>query len=251
MLIDGPVQVRTPTGDLDVGLIGEPPVARGVSARAGGLDELHCEALDPAVDGDVIDGDAALGQQLLYVAVGQGRSAGTSGRPGRSPPAGSGSQRTQKRSPTTSSHQSAGRRDRPTQHSPSAAENRAARAMTVIARHAALGLLSSGNDHLDRRGQISDRSVSQSAEASIGEPGHLLTSRRFQLSGSSLRFSLSSAGRKTSIPSARVLHHSCTRASCAAGAEPRPAGGTGGMARLQHVGAFPSEANSYERRPSF
>src|SRR5512135_3430299 len=71
MLIDGPVQVRTPTGDLDVGLIGEPPVARGVSARAGGLDELHCEALDPAVDGDVIDGDAALGQQLLYVAVGQ------------------------------------------------------------------------------------------------------------------------------------------------------------------------------------
>ena len=29
------------------------------------------EPLDPAVDGDVVDGDAALGQQFLNVAVGQ------------------------------------------------------------------------------------------------------------------------------------------------------------------------------------
>jgi hypothetical protein len=35
------------------------------------LDELRCEPLDPSVDGDVIDGDAALGQQFLDVPVGQ------------------------------------------------------------------------------------------------------------------------------------------------------------------------------------
>ena len=37
----------------------------------GGLDELGREPLDPPVDGDVIDGDAALGQQFLDVPVRQ------------------------------------------------------------------------------------------------------------------------------------------------------------------------------------
>jgi hypothetical protein len=32
------------------------------------LDELGSEPLHPSVDGDVIDGDAALGQQLLGIA---------------------------------------------------------------------------------------------------------------------------------------------------------------------------------------
>ena len=53
------------------GLIGEPPVTRGVAARPGGLDELGGEALRPPVDGHMIDGDAALGEQFLNVAVGQ------------------------------------------------------------------------------------------------------------------------------------------------------------------------------------
>jgi hypothetical protein len=35
------------------------------------LDELRREPLHPPVDGDVIDGDAALGQQLLSIPVGQ------------------------------------------------------------------------------------------------------------------------------------------------------------------------------------
>jgi hypothetical protein len=35
------------------------------------LDELRREPLDPPVDGDVVDGDTALGQQLLDVPVGQ------------------------------------------------------------------------------------------------------------------------------------------------------------------------------------
>ena len=39
--------------------------------RPGGLDELGREPLHPSVYGHVIDGDAALGQQLLHVVVGQ------------------------------------------------------------------------------------------------------------------------------------------------------------------------------------
>jgi hypothetical protein len=35
-----------------------------MTARPSGLDELGGEPLDPAVDGDVVDCDAALGQQL-------------------------------------------------------------------------------------------------------------------------------------------------------------------------------------------
>jgi hypothetical protein len=35
------------------------------------LDELGGEPLDPPVDGDVVHGDAALGQQLLDIPVGQ------------------------------------------------------------------------------------------------------------------------------------------------------------------------------------
>lgn len=44
------------------------------------LDELRGEPLDPSVDGDVIDGDAAFGQQLLDVAVGQPAAQVSAGR---------------------------------------------------------------------------------------------------------------------------------------------------------------------------
>ena len=40
-------------------------------ARTGGVDEQWREALDPAVDADVVDLDAPLGQQLLDIAVRQ------------------------------------------------------------------------------------------------------------------------------------------------------------------------------------
>jgi len=42
-----------------------------LAARPGGLDALRREALHPSVDGDVIDGGAALRQQFLKIAVGQ------------------------------------------------------------------------------------------------------------------------------------------------------------------------------------
>jgi hypothetical protein len=52
-------------------LIDKPPITRRVSGRAGGVDELRGERLDPAVDRDVIDHDPTLGQQLLDIAGGQ------------------------------------------------------------------------------------------------------------------------------------------------------------------------------------
>lgn len=59
------------TGDLDVGLVHEPPVTRGVTGRAGRVDELGSERLHPAVDRDVVDGEAAFSEQLFNIAVGQ------------------------------------------------------------------------------------------------------------------------------------------------------------------------------------
>jgi hypothetical protein len=43
----------------------------GVPGWASSLNELGCEGLHPPVDRDVIDLDAALGEQFLDVAVGQ------------------------------------------------------------------------------------------------------------------------------------------------------------------------------------
>jgi hypothetical protein len=42
-----------------------------VSAWPGGVGQQRREALDPAVDGGVVDVDAALGEQLFDVAVGE------------------------------------------------------------------------------------------------------------------------------------------------------------------------------------
>jgi hypothetical protein len=61
----------TSPSDLDVRLISEPSVTGSMPAEACRLDELGCEPLNPPVHGDVVHGDAALGQQLLDVAVGQ------------------------------------------------------------------------------------------------------------------------------------------------------------------------------------
>jgi hypothetical protein len=43
MLIDRPVEIGPLAGDLQVGLIDEPPVTRSVTARPGSLDELRGE----------------------------------------------------------------------------------------------------------------------------------------------------------------------------------------------------------------
>jgi hypothetical protein len=51
--------------------LGEPPSSGRVPGRPGGVDELRREGLHPPVDRHVIHIDAALGQQLLDVAIGQ------------------------------------------------------------------------------------------------------------------------------------------------------------------------------------
>jgi hypothetical protein len=69
VLVDGPVQVPPPGGDLDVGLIDEPTVAGGVTQRPGGVGEQRGEPLYPPVDRDVVYLDAPLGQQFLGIAI--------------------------------------------------------------------------------------------------------------------------------------------------------------------------------------
>ena len=71
MLVDRLVEMGPLAGDLQVGLVGERPVTRSMPARPRGLDELAGETLHSPVDGHVIHGDAALGQQLPGIAVGQ------------------------------------------------------------------------------------------------------------------------------------------------------------------------------------
>ena len=64
-----PLHVAPDTGDLDVGLVYEPPVAHGVTAGSGGFDELRSEPLYPTKDRDVINPDASLSEELFHVAV--------------------------------------------------------------------------------------------------------------------------------------------------------------------------------------
>ena len=59
VFIYGSVDVPPFAGDLHVGLVDEPSAANGVSSGSGGVDEQGSEALDPSVDGDVVDLDAA------------------------------------------------------------------------------------------------------------------------------------------------------------------------------------------------
>jgi hypothetical protein len=70
-LVDRAVDVAPPTGDLHIGLIHLPAVTNSVPARPGGLGEQRREPQYPPVDGDVVNLDAAFGEQLLDVAVRQ------------------------------------------------------------------------------------------------------------------------------------------------------------------------------------
>jgi hypothetical protein len=61
ILVDGPVQIHPAPGYLDVGFIDEPAIAGRVSAGSGCVDQQRGEPLHPAIDGHMIDCDAALG----------------------------------------------------------------------------------------------------------------------------------------------------------------------------------------------
>ena len=67
-LVDGAEDVAPPAGDLHVGLIHVPAVPDGVPAGPGGLGEQRRKPLHPAVDGDVVDLNAPLSQELFDVA---------------------------------------------------------------------------------------------------------------------------------------------------------------------------------------
>ncbi len=70
-LVDGPVDVPPPTGDLHVGLVDPPAGTDRVSARTCSVSQQRRKQQHPPVDGDVVDLHAALGKQLFDIAIGQ------------------------------------------------------------------------------------------------------------------------------------------------------------------------------------
>src|SRR5680860_399491 len=71
MLVDRPVDVGPDPGDLDVGLVDEPPIPGQVPDRPGRVDQQRREPLHPPIEGHVVDLDATLGEKLFEVPVGQ------------------------------------------------------------------------------------------------------------------------------------------------------------------------------------
>jgi hypothetical protein len=71
VLVDRAMQIRPSPGHLDVCLVDEPSVAGYVPPRPRCRDELGREPLHPPVNRDVVDVHAALGEQLLHVAIRQ------------------------------------------------------------------------------------------------------------------------------------------------------------------------------------
>jgi hypothetical protein len=70
-LVDGPIHVVPLARDLHVRLVHLPAISHAMPARPGGVDQQRREAQHPPVDGDVVDLDATLDEQLFDVAVGQ------------------------------------------------------------------------------------------------------------------------------------------------------------------------------------
>ena len=68
-LVDRAVEIDPPPGNLDICFINKPSIARDVPAEACRVDQQRSEPLHPMVDGDMINRDAALGQQFLHIAV--------------------------------------------------------------------------------------------------------------------------------------------------------------------------------------
>src|SRR3954453_20882737 len=72
VLVDGPVQIAPLAADLDVGLVNaNRPAVRLAKGSQPTLDQRRA-AQDPAVQGGVVDRQAALPEQLFNVAVAQG-----------------------------------------------------------------------------------------------------------------------------------------------------------------------------------
>jgi hypothetical protein len=70
-LIDRPIDIAPLAGDLHIGLVDVPAVPNGVPARPGGVGQQRGEPLHPPIHADVVDLDAALGEQFLDISVGQ------------------------------------------------------------------------------------------------------------------------------------------------------------------------------------
>jgi hypothetical protein len=66
-----PVHVAPPPSDLHIGLVHLPAIADPMSAGPSSLGQQRREPLHPPIDGDVVDLDATLSQELFDVAVGQ------------------------------------------------------------------------------------------------------------------------------------------------------------------------------------
>jgi hypothetical protein len=94
-LVDRAVDIPPAAGDLHLGLVDLPAIADLVPAGPGGLSQQRREPQVPAGDSDVVDLDPGARRAVPRRRGRTTRSAGTSGRPGRSPRAGSRSQRRQ------------------------------------------------------------------------------------------------------------------------------------------------------------
>jgi hypothetical protein len=94
-LVDRTVDIAPPAGDLHLGLVDLPAVIDSVAAGPGGLGEQRGEALDPAVDGGVVDVKCRGRRGAPRRRGTTARGAGTSAPRGRSPRTGSRSQRRQ------------------------------------------------------------------------------------------------------------------------------------------------------------
>ena len=70
-LVDRAVDVAPPLGDLHRGPVDMPAAADGVPAGPGGRGRQRRESQHPAGDRHVVDLDAAFGEQLLDVTVGE------------------------------------------------------------------------------------------------------------------------------------------------------------------------------------
>lgn len=70
-LVDCPVQIDPSPGDLGVCFVDEQAITGRMSTRSCCVDQQWCEALHPPEDRNVIDSDAALGQQFFHVSGGQ------------------------------------------------------------------------------------------------------------------------------------------------------------------------------------
>ena len=81
MVIDGAVDVTPHAPHLHIGFVDEPDAADGIWERVGRVDQDRGEALHPAMQGDVINGDAALDEEFFQIAVGESRSGRPSGAP--------------------------------------------------------------------------------------------------------------------------------------------------------------------------